>query len=194
MLISQLIMGSLSIATFKLKNSREVGCGYYLLASSVTSMCMIIVLTIKIWQLILSQMSIITNRSILSIGCKSIEIILKSGLVSTEWLNACVSIERMFNIMSGISFNKTTSRIIAKRVIFIVIILTLITHIHDPLKRQLIDDLDGDQQRIWCLSQYSSTLTVYNKFITLFHFLMPFSINMISAFITIIVAARSRAK
>ncbi|CAF1379996.1 unnamed protein product [Rotaria sordida] len=194
MLISQLIMDSLSIATFKLKNSREVGCGYYLLASSITSMCMIIVLIIKFWQLILSQMSIITNRSILSINCKSIEIILKSGLTSTEWLNACVSIERMFNIMSGISFNKTASRIIAKRVIFIVIILTLITHIHDPIKRQLIDDLDGDQQRIWCLSQYSSTLTIYNKFITLFHFLMPFSINMISAFITIIVAARSRAK
>ncbi|CAF4022619.1 unnamed protein product [Rotaria sordida] len=194
MLISQLIMGSLSIATFKLKNSREVGCGYYLLASSITSMCMIIVLIIKFWQLILSQMSIITNRSILSINCKSIEIILKSGLTSTEWLNACVSIERMFNIMSGISFNKTASRIIAKRVIFIVIILTLITHIHDPIKRQLIDDLDGDQQRIWCLSQYSSTLTIYSKFITLFHFLMPFSINMISAFITIIVAARSRAK
>ncbi|CAF4846353.1 unnamed protein product [Rotaria sp. Silwood2] len=64
MLILELIMGSLSTATFRLKNSRQVGCAYYLLASSISSMCMIIVLTIKFWQLVLSQMSIITNRSI----------------------------------------------------------------------------------------------------------------------------------
>ncbi|CAF3357480.1 unnamed protein product [Rotaria sp. Silwood2] len=194
MLILQLIMGSLSVATFKLKKSREVGCGYYLLASSITSMCMIIVLLIKFWQLILSQMSIITNRSMLSINCKSIEIILKSCLASTEWLNACVSIERIFTVINGISFNKKESRIMAKRVIFVVIVVTIITHIHDPLRRRLIDDLDGDQQRVWCLSQYSSTLTKYNTFITIFHFLIPFAINMTSAFIIIILTARSRTK
>ncbi|CAF4466835.1 unnamed protein product, partial [Rotaria sp. Silwood2] len=177
MLILELIIGSLSIATFKVKTSREVGCGYYLLVSSISSMCMIIVLTIKFWQLVLSQMSIITNGSIMFIDCISIEIILKSCLVSSEWLNDCVAMERMFNVI---------------KVIFVVIILTILSHIHDSLHRQVINHLNGDQQRIWYLSQYSSTLTRYNKFITLFHFLVPFSINLISAFATIIVAARSR--
>ncbi|CAF2548734.1 unnamed protein product [Rotaria sp. Silwood2] len=194
MLILELIMGSLTIATFQVKKSREVGCGYYLLVSSISSMCMIIVLTIKFWQLVLSQMSIITNRSLLSVNCISIEIILKSCLASSEWLNACVAVERMFNIIKGVGFNKNKSKIIAKRVTFVVIILTILSHIHDPLHRQLINDLDGDQQRIWCLSQYSSRLTRYNKFITLFHFLVPFSINLISAFVIIILAARSRVK
>ncbi|CAF2989021.1 unnamed protein product [Rotaria sp. Silwood2] len=157
-------------------------------------MCMIIVLTIKFWQLVLSQMSIITNRSILVINCISIEIILKSCLASSEWLNACVAMERMFNVSKGVTFNKNKSKIIAKRVIFVVIILIILTHIHDPLYRQLINDLDGDQQRIWCISQYSSTVIKYNTFITLFHLLVPFSINLISAFVIIIVAARSRAK
>ncbi|CAF3131371.1 unnamed protein product [Rotaria sp. Silwood2] len=99
MLILELIIGSLSIATFKVKTSREVGCGYYLLVSSISSMCMIIVLTIKFWQLVLSQMSIITNGSIMFIDCISIEIILKSCLVSSEWLNDCVAMERMFNVI-----------------------------------------------------------------------------------------------
>ncbi|CAF2543175.1 unnamed protein product [Rotaria sp. Silwood2] len=194
MLISEMIMGSLCIATFRWKKSREVGCGYYLLASSISSICMIIVLTIKFWQLVLLQMLFVTNRSILSINCISIEIILKSCLTSCEWLNACVAIERMFSIMKGITFNKQKSKVIAKRVIFVIIIVIILTHMHDPFHRQVINDLDGDQQRIWCLSQYPSTVTQYNTFITLFHFLVPFSINLISALIIIIVAARSRFK
>ncbi|CAF3293516.1 unnamed protein product [Rotaria sp. Silwood2] len=192
MLILELIMGSLSIATFQVKRSREVGCGYYLLASSISSMCMIIVLTIKFWQLVLSQMSIITNRSLLLFNCISIEMILKSCLASSEWLNACVATERMFAIIKNVSFDKKKSRIVAKRVILVIIILATITHIHDPLYRQVINDLDGDQERIWCLSQYSPALTKYNIFITLFHFLVPFSINLVSAFVIIIGAARSR--
>ncbi|CAF2884864.1 unnamed protein product [Rotaria sp. Silwood2] len=194
MLISQLIMGSLCIATFQLKKTREVGCGYYLLASSVSSMCMIIVLTIKIWQLVISQMSIETNRSILVVSCVSIEIILKSCLALSEWLNACVAIERMFSIIKGATFDKKKSRKIAKRMIFVVIIFIILTHIHDPFHRQLINDLDGNQQRIWCLSQYSSAVTEYNTFITLFHFFVPFSINLISALVLITVATRSRVK
>ncbi|CAF2718493.1 unnamed protein product [Rotaria sp. Silwood2] len=150
MLISEIIMGSLSIATFQVKKLREVGCGYYLFVSSITSMCMIIVLTIKFWQLVLSQMSIITNRSILSINCILIEIILKSCLASSEWLNACVAMERMFNVIKGMTFNKKKSKIIAKQVTFCVVIITILSHIHDPIHRQVIDDLDGDQQRIWC--------------------------------------------
>ncbi|CAF3073972.1 unnamed protein product, partial [Rotaria sp. Silwood2] len=194
MLISEIIMGSLSIATFQVKKLREVGCGYYLFVSSITSMCMIIVLTIKFWQLVLSQMSIITNRSILSINCILIEIILKSCLASSEWLNACVAMERMFNVIKGMTFNKKKSKIIAKQVTFCVVIITILSHVHDPIHRQVIDDLDGDQQRIWCLSQYSSAFTKYNKFITLFHFLVPFSINLISAVVLIIIAAYNRFK
>jgi hypothetical protein len=127
-------------------------------------------------------------------SCISIEIILKVLLVSSEWINACVAIERMINVIKGVNFNKNKSKAIAKRMIFVVIILTILTHIHDPLHRQLINDLDGDQQRIWCLSQYSSSVTKYNSFITIFHFLAPFSINFISALILIIVAARYRFK
>ncbi|CAF2718582.1 unnamed protein product [Rotaria sp. Silwood2] len=82
----------------------------------------------------------------------------------------------------------------AKQMTVVVIILTILSHIHGPLHRKLINDLDGNQQRIWCLSQYSSAVTKYNTFITLFHFLVPFSTNSISALVHIIVAGVSRCK
>jgi len=67
MLIAGLISGSLSLATFLSSKTREVGCGYYLLLSSISSICMIILLTIKVCYLILSQMSLIPNRSLYSL-------------------------------------------------------------------------------------------------------------------------------
>ncbi|CAF1494222.1 unnamed protein product, partial [Adineta steineri] len=50
----------MSILTFHMKKTRNVGCGYYLLISSWTSICLIIMLTIKFWELLLSQMTILT--------------------------------------------------------------------------------------------------------------------------------------
>ncbi|CAF0957970.1 unnamed protein product [Didymodactylos carnosus] len=58
MLIFELINGFLSIITFRIKKLKSIGSGLYLLISSWNSVCLIIVLTIKFWLLILSQMSI----------------------------------------------------------------------------------------------------------------------------------------
>jgi hypothetical protein len=194
MFIAGLISGSLSVATFLSLKTREVGCGYYLLLSSISSISMIILLTIKVCYLILSQMSLITNRSILFVNCVTIERILKLSLSLSEWLNACVAIERTFSVIKGVKFDKNKSKTTAKRMSFILLILLIVTHIHDPLHRELIHDLDGDQQRIWCLEKYSSSLTKYNTFIILADFVAPFSINFLSALLLIIVAARSRSK
>jgi hypothetical protein len=57
----------------------------------------------------------------------------------------------------------------------------MLTHIHDPLHRELIEDFDIDEKRIWCFVRYSSSVGIYNSIITLFHFLVPFMINIISA-------------
>ncbi|UJR06644.1 hypothetical protein I4U23_010928, partial [Adineta vaga] len=194
MLLLGLSSGSLCVIIFHMKTSREVGCGYYLLASSISSICLIIVLTIKFIHLLLSQMSLITNRSMLFVGCISFEIILKVFLASSEWLNACVAIERTISAIQGVSFNKNKSKTRAKIMIFVVFILTTFTYIHDPFHRQLIDDLDGNQKRIWCFSNYSRSLTIYNSFIILFHFLIPFAINLISALLLILVVAHRRFK
>jgi hypothetical protein len=142
---------------------------------------MIILLTIKVCYLILSQMSLITNRSILFVNCVTIERILKLSLSLSEWLNACVAIERMFSVIKSTRFDQKKSRKVSKWIILSVFIFIFLTHIHDPIHRRLIDDFDIDEHRIWCFVKYSNSVNIYNSFVTLFHFLVPFSINIISA-------------
>ncbi|CAF3945990.1 unnamed protein product [Rotaria sordida] len=192
MLILGLISGFLSIIVFYRVKPRQVGTGYYLLISSITTICMIIVLTIKFWQLILSQMSLINNRSLLIFNCISLDFLLKVLLASSEWLNACVATERMISVIQSTRFNRQKSKQLAKLVISSVFFVTIITQIHDPIYRQLIDDIDDDEQRIWCFVEYSFSIRIYNSFITLFHFLVPFSINLIAALVIIKKIARRR--
>jgi len=101
MFILGLINGLLSFLTFCREKSKQVGTGYYLLFSSIISILIIILLTIKFWELILSQMSLITNRSFLYFNCISIDITLRILLSLSEWLNACVAFERMISVIKG---------------------------------------------------------------------------------------------
>ncbi|CAF4028670.1 unnamed protein product, partial [Adineta steineri] len=165
MFIFGLISGILSILTFHMKKTRDIGCGFYLFISSWNSMLTLIILIIKFWQLILSQMFILNNRSILYMNCLILDMIIQVCLTFNDYLYARVSIERVITVHKWISL-----------CIFILIILT---HVHDPIHRHLIDDIDTDEQRIWCVVQYSSSIHIYNSFITLFHFLLPLLINII---------------
>jgi hypothetical protein len=142
---------------------------------------MIIILTIKFWQLIFTQILLVTNRSVLIFNCVLLDFLLKVLLASSEWLNACVAIERMISVIKGTRFNRNRSKHLSKWVVSSIFFLTIITQIHDPIHRQLINDSDGDEQRIWCFVHYSPSVERYNSFITFLHFLVPFSINVITA-------------
>ncbi|CAF2099297.1 unnamed protein product [Rotaria magnacalcarata] len=72
------------------------------------------------------------------------------------------------------------------------IFFVTLTHIHDPIHRQLIDDFDGDEKRIWCFARYSARVNIYNLSLNLIHFLVPFSINVICTLLMIIKLARHR--
>ncbi len=138
-------------------------------------------------------MSLIQNRDILLFNCIILDVTIKILLSSNEWLNSCVAIERMISVIKGVLFQKRKSQKISKWIIIIVFIVTIIIHIHDPLHRQLIDDIDIDEKRIWCFVRYSSSIEIYNSFITLFHFLVPFLINVLSALLIIRNISRNRA-
>ena len=115
-----LISESLSIMTFRMKETRVVGCGWYLLASSSVSLCLLVMLKIKFWTLVLSQKGLLSNRSFLSVSCIMTDASLKTLLATNDWLNACVAIERTFTVMNGANFNKKKSKKIAKRLIWII--------------------------------------------------------------------------
>jgi len=66
----------------------------------------------------------------------------------------------------------------------------LISYIHDTLSRRLYDD--RDEQRIWCILDTSTKFKIYDRFRNLFHFLIPFVINIVSAIIIIVQVYRTR--
>ncbi|CAF1074452.1 unnamed protein product [Adineta steineri] len=188
-----LISGSFSIITFQSQKLKEVGCGYYLLTSSISSTFMVFLLTIKFFHLLLSQMEIIQNRSLLLFNCITNDVALKVLLALNEWLFACVAIERCINVIQGVNFNKGKSKRVAKWVIPSLFLIIILSYIHDPIYRELIDDQDEDEHRVWCFVQYSSSMNIYNSSMTLIHFFGPLLTNLISVFLTVKYMVRNRS-
>jgi hypothetical protein len=69
-------------------------------------------------------------------------------------------------------------------------LLIILSVIHDPIHRRLIDD---NEQRIWCIVNYSTKLNIFNSVINIIHFLLPFIINIISAVLIMMIVARQRS-
>jgi hypothetical protein len=174
-----------------MRKARDVGCGLYLLTSSIVSMITMIVLSLKFWFLLGFQMGSINNRSFLYIQCRIIDYFLRFLLSTGDWLSACVAMERTMNVLKGIHFSKTKSKQIAKWVILFIFILTISTYIHDPIYRDLIDD--KQEQRTWCITSYSSSIQKFDWAINILHFSLPFLINLSTSIIIIISRARIRS-
>ncbi|CAF4225389.1 unnamed protein product, partial [Rotaria sordida] len=162
-LIAGFINGVLSSITFNNKKICEVGCGLYLLDSSITTLLTIILFGLKFLILLLAQMAIITNRLFSQIQCLSLDCLLRICLNMDQWLNACVAIERVVTIIKATNFHKKKSKQIAKIVIVILVIFTICTDIYDPFYRYLIDEDNEDEKRIWCIATYPSSLQTFSS-------------------------------
>jgi hypothetical protein len=182
------ILSSLfSFLTFRTKKTREVGCGLYLYASSITSMITLTVFLIKFFFLLAFQMETLNADIIFHIQCRIVDFLLRFLLSNGDWLNTCVAIERTLNVSQGVTFNKIKSKRIAKRMIYIVLFGTFGTHIHD----QLVNN--EEEQRTLCVTRYSSLLQIFDNTITVFHISLPFLINFFSTVFLIISATRIRS-
>jgi hypothetical protein len=105
-LILGIVNGILSSITFKNKSVREVGCGLYLLGSSLTTLFLLIIFGLKFVILLLTQMRILSNRSFLTVECHSMDFLLRVCLSFDQWLNACVAVERAITTIKGARFVK----------------------------------------------------------------------------------------
>ena len=188
-----LINGTLSLITFKNASTRESGCGIYLLCSSMSTILIMFFFLFKYLIVLLSQIGLITNYSFLIVQCYPSDFLLKSSFIIEQWLTAFVSIERATITIQGFQFKKTQAKFIAKWVICISIVVTIVTNIHDPLYRELFKENDYEEQRYWCTVNYSTDfLRIYNMIIHIIHFICPFLINLISAIIIIVVKTRTQ--
>jgi hypothetical protein len=147
----------------------------------------------EIWILIVSHIESIENRLFFNIQCHSIDFLLRFCLTMDQWLTASVSIERAYITVKGIKFNKKKTRSTAKWTILGLVIVTIATNIHDPIYRSLFDEIDNDEKRIWCILKYPSAIRIMDSVMNMFHLIIPFIINLISAIIIIIINVRQRA-
>ena len=185
-------MDILSLITFKNKKTRESGCGIYLLCSSIITLITMIIFTLKFWILVISHMGSIKNESFLNIHCTLIDFFLRLCLTMDQWLTAFVSIERAFITIKGINFNKKKAKLVAKWIIFSLLLMTLITNIHDPIHRTSYEENDDDEKRFWCIVIYSSAIRIIDYIINIFHFIVPFIINVVSAITIITIKIRQK--
>jgi hypothetical protein len=211
MFVGGLINSIFSFITFKSEDVQQVGCGLYLLASSITSLLTISMFVVKFWFVVLTQIDISTSLSVLRRGCVSIEPLLKLCLYLDGWLNACVAIERAINVFKGINFDKKKSKVVARWVITILPFCIMSTLVHEPVYRNLFEyqapvnetgknetyantTEEGKPVRYtWCVTRYSSSVQDYNTVILFVHLVGPFIANLVSALFIIFGGARQRS-
>ncbi|CAF1221605.1 unnamed protein product [Adineta ricciae] len=197
MTVAGVVNGILCLITFQSKKLREVGCGIYLLVSSVTTLLTVTAFALKFGILVSAQTGTIQNQSFLRVQCSLMEFLVRLSLYMEQWLNACVASERAMTTISGTGFNKKKSTKIAKRMIIILLLFTVVSDIHDPFHRFLLIDNDSDnggdeRGRIWCITRYPPFLQTFDRVIQAFHTLTPFFISFISVLIIIVATTRQR--
>jgi hypothetical protein len=109
----------------------------------------------------------------------------------SNWLNACVAIERAVTVFKGTNFNKKRSKCIARWTIGALPFIILSSMSHELIYRDLFDD--QEERRVWCVLRYSRSIEKYSTVVQLFHFVAPFSANLFSAIFIITNIARRRA-
>ena len=171
----------LSMITFTSKNIRQVGCGLYLLGSSVNTMFTTIIFALKFSILLLGQMNVKFNRSFLAFECHSMDFLLRISLNMDQWLNACVALERAFTVMQGLTFSKKKSKQVAKFVIATLLLLIIGSSVQESMYRRLIDEENENEKRTWCIITYPPRLQTYVSVMHPFHVLGPFLINLLTA-------------
>jgi hypothetical protein len=189
-----IINSILSIITFSRKKSQEVGCGIYLLGSSITSLITIILFTLKFWLLFFSNQDHYNqrNQQLIFKGNCYIEPVLKIFLYLDNWLNACVAIERTISVLQGIKFNKIRSKRVAPWITFLVFVIITCLFIPQLIHLYVFDD--EIEEKSWCVVKYTPWLQIYSTTLIFFHYFAPFSINIFSPIFVIIITSLQRAR
>ncbi len=105
-------------------------------------------------------------------------------------LTACTILERTMVIYQGISFNKVSSRRVAKLLIPILILYHFVSIFHEPFYRKIIYSLN----RSWCILKFTNhALLNYVSATNLFHFILPYLINLILPVVWILTLTKNKS-
>jgi len=86
--------------------------------------------TLKYVSLVVLQITMIDNRTLLLSQCILLDFLLKIFLQIGDWLFVCTNFERLILVIVGIKFNNKLSIKVSKWMICIIVVLTVGTSIH----------------------------------------------------------------
>ena len=184
-----LINGIFSLITFMNKTVCKVGCGLYLVSISIATILIAILLPLKFFILLLTHMTIIKDELFVRIQCYTLDFFIRVCLCWEQWLAACVACERVVITIQGAKFIQQKSKKAARKVIFSLVLIIILSFLHDVFSRDLIyedDEINHEIERIWCVVRYQSRIETYNYIVQTFHFIGPFLLNLTCSIILII--------
>ncbi len=128
-----------AFVTFRRPKPRLNGIGHYLLVSSVISQLSLLFLISKIIYLLIGIQGFITQTIFSLILCKTLSFFLSSCTRICYWLTALVTIERVYvtKYPKGIWLKQPK---IAKRIIILIFIITLGSHVHELIEYTVVSD------------------------------------------------------
>jgi hypothetical protein len=187
LVIIGIILDIFSIGTFSQKTTHDVGCGLFLLVSSCLGLFTMIMLMCK--------MILLINVEQQNVSCALVEFLLKWWPTSSEWLNACVAIERTLAVVRQISYSSSASQRRAKWIVISVLIfIGLLSSPELIFRRTKIDTQDN---RIWCVFTLNTDHRILQTLYSVSNvslFLIPLTINLTTPVIIIMGILRSKKK
>jgi hypothetical protein len=182
-----IILNMLSISTFIQRETHEVGCGLYLLASSIIGLLTQIVLISKMILLLIGERS--------NVSCLVVEFFLKWCPTSCEWFNACVAFERTIAVKRKMKYSRSKSKYFSKWITPIVFIMVGLICMPELLFRGII--LDPIDERAWCVLKLNNEqpgLLAFYSILNIVSFIIPLIINLSSGIIIIYNKFKSKQK
>ncbi|CAF1168785.1 unnamed protein product [Adineta steineri] len=175
------IINYASIITFKRPVLRKTSIGFYILTVSIISQC-------SLFSLIMKIHLILFNVLMNDISCKIVSYLLSVTTQCSFWLMSVIAIERVSYLIFPFTtlFKKPNVAIIISSMILLII---SIMNVH-----QLIFYMKDPNENNACVINFPFEIRIYNRINTLFHYIIPFAIQLLSITLLIILAARSRSR
>lgn len=190
MFVAGIINSIICIFVFSRKAAREVGCGIYLLGSSINSMIITILYTMKFWLLFISCQNVRGQRYVLEGSCYGVEPLLQIFLQYDRWLNAFVALERATAAIKGVQFNRNRSRTTA--IFAIPISFVIVGSLLVPPLTRLDLFYDEIEERTWCVVTYVEWIQRYRTAFIHIYYFVPLLINIISIILIVTVTAHQK--
>jgi hypothetical protein len=184
-----MIFNSLSIITFAQRKLRKSGVALHLLAISICSVLVLILLFSRIIYLYMIRRIIILDR--ISTGvCKSLPILMYTFYYVSLWLMAMVTVQRA---LAAVQYSRWSSLQEPKKAIRLIIVIALIVLSSNYIfinQYKLVNH--PDYSFPWCIREIPSNQQLLTQCLALIHQAVPFLVNIIAALTIILAITRSK--